>query len=66
MSRTGVALTKENVDGRVISLEAGKTATIFNQYKELPMEEYNIDYNYYIKEANKVKYAVDDGQRKLF
>ena len=66
MSKSGVTLTKENIDGRVISLEAGKTATIFNRAYEIPMDKYNIDYNYYIKEANKIKYAVDDGQQKLF
>jgi hypothetical protein len=67
MSRTGGSLTKRHKeDGRIISLEAGKTCKIFNRYYEAPMEEYGIDYNYYIARANRIRYAVDDGQRKLF
>lgn len=66
MSVTGGTLTKENEDGRINSLEAGWTATMFNQYHELPMKDYNIDYRYYIREANKIINAVDDGQLKMF
>ena len=68
MSRGGVMLTKEHeTDGRIISLEAGKTATVFNKYFEpVKFSDYGIDYNYYIKEINKIINAVDDGQLKLF
>jgi len=68
MSRGGVMLTKEHeFDGRVISLEAGKTATIMNKYfKPVQFSDYGIDYGYYIKEINKIINAVDDGQLKLF
>jgi len=68
MSRGGVMLTKENRDdGRVISLEAGKTATMFNKYYQpVAFSDYGIDYGYYLKEVNKVINAVDDGQLKLF
>jgi hypothetical protein len=67
MSKSGVLLTKENRDdGRVISLESGRTATLFNTKQELDMKDYNIDYGYYLKEVNKVINAVDDGQLKLF
>ncbi len=42
-------------DWRLIEIEAGDSlVTIFNQYKELPIEEYNIDYSYYIEEVNKI------------
>jgi len=61
------ALTKENRDdGRIISLEAGRGVTIFNTYVDQPMEKHMIDYGYYIREINKIKNAVDDGQLKLF
>ena len=30
------------------------------------MKEYNINYNFYITEANKIKNAVSDGQLTLF
>ena len=68
MSKGGNVLTKENrIDKRVISLEAGKTATMFNGYIHMAdFRGYNIDYNYYIREINKIKNAVNDGQLKLF
>ena len=67
VSSTGGSLTKRNkTDHRMISLESGRSITIFNKAYTAPMEQFNIDYNYYIKEANKIKYAVNDGQQKLF
>jgi len=66
VSSTGGSVTKQNKDGRVISLESGRSITIFNRAYTAPMEHFNINYNYYIAEANKIKYAVDDGQQKLF
>lgn len=68
MSRSGAVLAKENrLDKRIISLEAGRTATIFNDYYYMAdMRGFNIDYSYYIREVNKIKNAVDDGQLKLF
>ena len=63
MSKSGGALTKENQDGRVISLEAGKTCMVFNQYQK--KDNYKIDYGYYIKQAEKIRCAVNDGQLKL-
>jgi len=67
MSRSGGSLTKENIqDKRVISLESGWTVTMFNKFYDAPIQEYNINYNYYIKEANKIRFAVNDGQQKLF
>ena len=67
VSKTGGAFTKENTtDGRVICLEAGRNCTIFNKAYFTEMQNYNIDYNYYIKRFNKIKYAVNDGQQKLF
>jgi hypothetical protein len=66
VSSTGGSVTKQNKDGRIISLESGRSVTIFNRAYTAPMEHFNINYNYYIAEANKIKYAVDDGQQKLF
>jgi hypothetical protein len=64
VSKSGGALTKkQKYDGRVISIEAGKPVTMFNKY--VKMDDYNIDYNYYIARANRIKNAVDDGQLKL-
>lgn len=68
MSKNGVMLTKENpTDGRIISIEAGKTAVVFNRYHSFEkFSDYNIDYSYYIQQAKKIIYAVDDGQLKMF
>jgi DNA polymerase elongation subunit (family B) len=64
-SKSGGALTKEHkLDGRVVSIEAGKPVTMFNKFVD--KQDYNIDYNYYIARANKIMNAVDDGQLKLF
>jgi len=67
VSSTGGSLTKRNKnDNIIISLESGRAVTIFNRAYTAPMEHFNIDYNYYIAEANKIKNAVYDGQQKLF
>lgn len=42
-------------DWRLIDIEAGESlVTIFNKSIVLPIEEYNIDYDYYIEECNKI------------
>ena len=67
VSNYGGSITKRNKSNKKeISLEAGRACTIFNRAYIAPMEQYDINYQYYIAEANKIKNAVDDGQRKLF
>lgn len=39
---------------RKSEVSAGRSCTVFQQYEKKPMEEYRIDYNYYIKECNKI------------
>lgn len=53
-------------DGRVSAVNKGFSGIIFNKFVEKPIDEYNIDYNFYITEAYKIKNAVDDGQLSLF
>lgn len=53
-------------DGRVSAVNKGFSGIIFNKFVEKPINEYNIDYNFYITEAYKIKNAVDDGQLSLF
>ena len=53
-------------DGRVSAVNKGFSGIIFNKFIEKPINEYNIDYNFYITEAYKIKNAVDDGQLSLF
>lgn len=67
ISISGSSLYKKNKDdGRQIGIQVGKTVTLFNKYFEKPMNEYKIDYAYYIKEAYDVIFSVDDGQLNLF
>ena len=68
ISKKGNTLLKINrEDRREILLNVGKVSTLFNRYvEEKKMEEYEIDYSFYISEANKIKNAVYSGQLKLF
>ena len=67
VSNYGGSIVKRNkFSKKEISLEAGRACTIFNRAYIAPMEQYDINYQYYIAEANKIKNAVNDGQQKLF
>lgn len=67
ISKSGGRLIKRNTeDGRIIGLNVGYSSTVFNKYEEKPFDQYNIDYNFYIAEALKIKNAVNTGQLKLF
>jgi len=67
ISKQGSTLLKKNTeDRREILLNVGKLATIFNRYEKKEMKDYDIDYSFYIAEANKIKNAVYSGQLKLF
>ena len=66
ISNNGSSLIKQDEEGHIIQLNAGFASTMFNMYEKKDMKDYNIDYDFYIAEANKVKYAVYDGQLNLF
>ena len=51
-------------DGRRSQLSVGYRVIPFNKFEI--KEEYNIDYNFYIKEANKIINTIDNGQLELF
>jgi hypothetical protein len=47
-------IKKNNTDNREIQVEAGKwLQQVFNAYVELPIEEYEINYDFYIDKVNK-------------
>ncbi len=46
-------------------LKASKVI-IFNKYYEAPMEEYNINYSFYIEEAEKIRRKIKPDQLSLF
>ena len=58
---------KQFNDGRIIGVNIGYSATIFNKFIKLDnWEDYHIDYNFYIAEANKLKNPLAIKQFDLF
>ena len=58
--------TDEKHGTRVIEIEAGGTlVTIFNKYEKKDILDYNIDYDYYIKECYKLIHKVDGTEDRL-
>lgn len=66
ISNTGGSLLKQFTETRISGVNIGYSATLFNVFVDKPIKEYDINYNFYIAEANKIKYTVDDGQLSLF
>ena len=66
VSNTGGIINKEFDATRSSGVNIGYTVTLFNKYIEKPIKDYNINYNFYISEAYKIKNAVDNGQLSLF
>ena len=66
ISTKGGGLCKKFTDGRVVGVNVGKLVTVFNKYEKKPMEDYNIDYRFYITEAEKLRSAIESGQLELF
>lgn len=59
-------IIKKFTDNRISGVNVGYQVIIFNKYIEKNIAEYNINYDFYIREAYKLKNAVDDGQLSLF
>jgi hypothetical protein len=56
-SNTGVYLMKRNTGGGKgsdSSALAGQSVTLFNKYEERSIKDYNIDYQFYVNECNKI------------
>lgn len=64
ISTNGSTLMKVHIDNREINIEKGYICTIFNKYQNL--ENYNIDYKYYIDECNKIINEIEDKQLLLW
>ena len=54
LSTNGGTLLKEKEDGTKTNYEANKRVTIFNDYVEKDMKDYNIDYAYYVHHTQKI------------
>lgn len=66
ISKTGGCLLKDFGENRINGVNIGYSVTIFNKYEEKNIKDYNIDYNFYITEANKIKNVIEDNQLYLF
>jgi len=67
ISKTGGALYKRTVaNNKITGVNVGFVTALFNNYYELPMEEYNINYKFYIKECRKIIDQIEDKQMSLF
>ena len=55
-----------NDSKRETGINVGFVTTLFNKYEEKPMNEYNINYQFYIKECNKIINQIEDKQLSLF
>jgi hypothetical protein len=65
VSNKGGSLYKRHrEDGRLINYCVGYNVTLFNDYVD--KEDYDINYNYYIKETQKIIDQVINPQLKLF
>lgn len=59
-------LIKRTDEGREIAVNIGSSCILFNKYEEKKFDDYEVDYLFYIKEANKIKDSVVDNQLYLF
>lgn len=63
-NKGGSLYKRHNQDGRLINYCVGKNVTLFNDYVQ--KEDYDIDYNYYIHETQKIIDQIIKKQLKLF
>jgi hypothetical protein len=66
ISNKGANFIKYYSKGTSEVINSGYQVTIFNNYVEKPFEDYNINYKYYIKEAQKEINNIQKTQLKLF
>jgi len=57
---------KVHNDKRESNIEKGWLITIFNKFIKIPIKDYNINYQYYINECNKIIDIIEEKQLSLF
>lgn len=62
----GGTAIKRNKDGRIINLLSGWPTKPFNKYEKKNIEDYKIDYDYFIVECNKIIDEIEPKQLSLF
>lgn len=70
ISKENSALRKKykpgsKMEGRTVEVQAGVNTTYFNVYEKKSMEEYNIDYTYYIAEVRKILDVIEPNSTNL-
>ena len=67
ISNKGGAIYKvRNDNNRITGVNIGFITTLFNRYEEKPMKDYNINYQFYIMECNKIIDLIESKQLTLF
>lgn len=66
ISKTGNRFIKRYTKGSTEIINKGFQVEIFNKYIEKKIKDYNIDYNFYIKEANKLINIIENKQLTIF
>jgi len=66
ISNKGGSLYKKSNDGRISGVSVGFITTVFNTYEKKVMEDYDINYSFYIKECNKIIDQIEVKQLSLF
>ena len=62
----GGTAIKKNKEGKIINLLSGWPTKPFNKYEEKNIEDYKIDYDYFIVECNKIIDEIEPKQLTLF
>lgn len=65
ISKNGGVLYKQFND-KTVGVNIGYSSILFNKYIEKPIQEYNINYQFYISECNKIINQIESKQLLLF
>lgn len=66
ISNKGSSFTKYYTDGSTEIIAGGYQVKVFNKYIKKDMKDYDINYQYYIEQANKIINTIVDNQLTLF
>ena len=64
-NRGGTLFKLNNETNTLTGILVGQYVTLFNKYYELPISEYNIDYDFYINECYKIIDKIEPRQEQL-
>jgi hypothetical protein len=66
VTNSGGTIYKDFGDGRISGVNVGYSVSLFNKFEEKNWEDYDINYNFYIAEANKIKNPIIKKELNLF